>query len=124
VHTEINRDSSNAAGQRALWFGLFAGPAAFLLNLQISYMLAPQSCRAGSTVALHVTNVACLALAVAGGLIAWRSWRRTGREWPGDEGGVISRSRFMAALGVMTSALCALVVVAQWIPTLFLSPCQ
>ena len=124
MRRDMKQDSSNGAGLGALWFGLFAGPAAFLLNLQISYMLAPQSCRAGSTLALHVTNVVCLALAVAGGLVAWRSWGRTGREWPGEEGGVISRSRFMAALGVMTSALCALLVVAQWIPTLFLSPCQ
>jgi hypothetical protein len=124
VRSEGKRESSAGAGLAALWFGLFAGPAAFLLNLQIGYMLAPESCRAGNTVGLHVTHVVCLALAVAGGLIAWRSWRRSGREWPGEEGGVISRNRFMAALGVMTSAMFALVVFAQWLPTFFLSPCQ
>ena len=108
----------------ALWFGLFAGPAAFLLNLQISYMLAPASCRLGNTIALHATNVVCLALAVAGGLVAWRHWRRSGGSWSGEEGGVLSRIRFMAALGAMTSALFALVIFAQWIPAFVLNPCQ
>jgi hypothetical protein len=108
----------------ALWFGLFAGPAAFLLNLQISYMLAPASCRMGSTIPLHATNLVCLAVAVAGGVVAWRHWRGSGGSWSAEEGGVLSRIRFMAALGAMTSALFALVIFAQWIPTFVLSPCQ
>ena len=49
MRTEEKRDSSADAGLAALWFGLFAGPAAFLLNLQIAYMLAPQTCRTGSS---------------------------------------------------------------------------
>jgi hypothetical protein len=124
VGREGKPDFPTDARPAALWFGLFAGPAAFLLNLQISYMLAPASCRLGSTIALHATNIVCLALAVAGGLVAWRHWRRSGGSWSAEEGAVLSRIRFMAAVGAMTSALFALVIFAQWIPTFVLSACQ
>jgi hypothetical protein len=33
-------------------------------------------------------------------------------------------TRFMAGLGFLTSALFALVILAQWIPSFMLSPCQ
>lgn len=72
---------------------------------------------------LHLVTLATLALAVAGGLVAWRDWRRSGGEWPGEEGSVLARSRFMGVLGLLTSAFFALVIVAEWAAKLFLDPC-
>jgi hypothetical protein len=65
-----------------------------------------------------------LLIASAAGWLAWRDWGQLGREWPGDGGGAMPRSRFMAAIGVMIAALSVLAIIAQGIATIILSPCQ
>jgi hypothetical protein len=109
-------------GKLSLWTGLLAAPIAFLLNLQAMYMLVTLTCDAAGPW-LHVSARVTFALAAAGGWVAWRDWRRTGARWPGQGGDAIARSRFLAALGVLGSALFALVIVAQWLATWFLGPC-
>lgn len=113
---------SEKRGLLSLWAGLLAGPAAFLLNLQIAYVLAALSCDE-ARIWLHVTALGTLALALAGGALAWRDWRSTGAGAAGDGEGAIPRSRFMSVLGMMMGVLFALIIVAQWIP-MFIIPCQ
>jgi len=117
-------ETPDARRIRALWFGLLAAPVAFLLNLEIAYALVPTACSSGTSLMVHLVHVLCLLLALAGGLVAWRIWNAAGVEWPGEQGGQIARTRFMAGSGVLGSALFALVILAQWIPTFVLSPCQ
>ena|SRR5215213_5503869 len=119
-HTDV----PDARLLRALWTGLLLAPTAFLLNLEVAYALVPTACSSRAPVLVHLVHLGCLALAVFGGLTAWRSWRGSGETWPGGAGGPISRTRFMAGLGLWTSALFALVIVAQWIPSFILDPCQ
>ena len=109
---------------RALWTGLLLAPLAFLLNLEVAYALVPVACSARARVLVHLVHLVCLILAIAGALTAWRRWRAAGETWPGEAGGPIARSGFMAGLGVLLSGLFALVIVAQWIPSFMLSPCQ
>jgi hypothetical protein len=47
---------------------------------------------------------------------------RLRRNWHEDT--VLSRPGFMAMLGLLESALFTTVIVAQWMPHAFLSPCQ
>ena len=109
----------------ALWVGVLLAPTAFLLNLELGYLAVPASCTTGGTTQLlHLIHGACLLVTIAGGAIAWRSWRVAGAGWPGDAGGPAARSRFLAGLGLSGSALFALTIAAQWIPTLVLHPCQ
>jgi TRAP-type C4-dicarboxylate transport system permease small subunit len=108
----------------ALWAGLLVPPLAFLANLEISYALVPTACKAGNASMIHLVHLLCLLLALGAGLIAWKSWNTFGTEWSGTEGGPIARSRFMAGSGLVGSALFALVIVAQWLPSFGLSPCQ
>jgi len=109
---------------RALWAGLLLAPAAFLLNLEVAYALVSTACSTGTRLLVHVVHLVCLLLAVAGALIAWRSWRSTGETWPGGAGGKLSRSRFMAGVGLLLSLFIVMVIVAQWIPSFVLNPCQ
>jgi hypothetical protein len=104
------------------WVGVLAGPIASLLNLQVSYMLVPWACASGAHGALYLVPMGALLLTALGGSFAWRVWQRTGRDRPGD--GAAARSRLLAVLGLLTSALFALVIIAQAIPTFILSPCQ
>ena len=114
----------DAGELRALWAGLLLAPAAFLLNLEVAYALVPSACSTGTRVPMHIVHLVCLLLAAAGALTAWRSWRLTGETWPGGAGGRLSRSRFMAGVGLLLSLFIVMVIMAQWIPSLVLSPCQ
>ena len=117
-------DLPDAREIAALWTGLLLPPAAFLLNLEVAYALVPVACSSGATLPVHLVHLGCLILALVGGVFARRCWRATGSTWSGEEGGRLGRSRFMAGLGLLVSALFALVIVAQWIPSFLLSPCQ
>lgn len=107
-----------------LWTGLLLAPAAFLVNLELGYLAVRGSCAAGSQLALHLIHVVCLLAAGAGLLVAWREFRRAGGVWSTEGGGPEARSRFMAIIGIATSALFGLTIVAQWLPTFALHPCQ
>lgn len=109
--------------KRALWGGLAAGPVAVLLNLHIVVAGAPWACRGDVEWPLHVGSAATMALALLGAALSWHQWRLAGREWPGEGGTVVARSRFIGAVGTMLSAFAALVVAAQWLSLLFLQPC-
>jgi len=119
-HTDI----PDARELRALWTGVLLAPIAFLLNLEVAYALVPVACSAKTRLLVHVVHLVCLLLAVFGGVTAWGRWAEGGRTWPGDAGDLVARSRFMAGLGLLLSAMFALVIVAQWIPSFVLSPCQ
>jgi cytochrome c biogenesis factor len=117
-------DVPDAKEIRALWTGLLLPPIAFLISLEVSYALVPAACSSGSELPVHLVHLGCLLLALIGGLIAWRWWKRQGATWAGEEGGPLARSRFMAGLGLLLCALFALVIVAMWIPSFLLDPCQ
>jgi hypothetical protein len=107
-----------------LWFGILAGPVAFLLNLQLSYMLVQPVCVAAHRLVLHLVPVGALLLTTSGGVSAWRNWRRTAQAESSKAGGVLPRSRFMAGVGLLTSGLFIVVIMAQWLPNFILAPCQ
>jgi hypothetical protein len=115
---------SQGTGLLALWLGLLAAPLAWLVNLLLSYTLVLWACSTGRQYTLHLVTLAMLLLAAAGGFMAWRAWRRAGRTWHDEAGGVLPRSRFMAALGVLLSSLFFLAILAQGIPSFVLSACE
>lgn len=106
--------------------GVVGGPLALLLGLQAKYTLVQiWICKSGiGPLVNHGVALLTLLLAVGAGLLALSQWRAAGRESPGDAPGTPGRIRMMATLGVGLSALCAVVIVAQWLPQLFVSPCQ
>lgn len=106
-----------------LWAGVLAGPIAWFLHQQVSYVLAALSCSDALTFVLHMATVVAILIAIAGAGIAWINWRRTGRAWSTQVGGTLARSRFMALSGLLLSFLFLLVIVAQGIPNFFFSPC-
>jgi hypothetical protein len=108
----------------ALWTGVLLAPTAFLANLELGYLAVRPACLSGSSLVLHLVHAACLLAAAGGGWVAWRNWRNAGGAWSGEGGSPESRSRFLAVLGIATSALFGLTIVAQWLPSLSLHPCQ
>jgi hypothetical protein len=108
-----------------LWAGLLTAPLAFLLSLQVNYTLTQKLCPAGGRMfILHLMTVLFLLGAAGGGFIAWRNWERAGLIWPGEAANKTVRNRFLAAIGILISVLCSLIIVAQLIPQFIFSPCQ
>jgi len=108
----------------ALWAAFLAAPVAWLLQMQLNYALVPWACAHHASVAFVLVALLALAVAAGGGLSAWRTWRRVGAEESTEAGGSVGRTRFLALTGVMTSAMFSLVILAQGLAAVFLSPCQ
>jgi uncharacterized membrane protein YfcA len=103
---------------------VLAAPLAMLVELQTNYALVLWACSAGREWALHLVALLALLITIAGGLLSWRNWRRAGAVWEDDGAGVMPRSRFMAAVGILMSVLISLVIIAQWIAIFVYGPCQ
>lgn len=108
---------------RALWTGLLLPPVAVMANLEIAYALVPGACSARNELPVHLVHLICLLLAIGGGLISWRRWSAMGRQWPGEEGGFAATARLLAVSGVLGGGFFALVILAQWLPSIWLDPC-
>jgi hypothetical protein len=108
--------TSHRTGTIPLLFALAAGPAGWIGQLVLDYGIAGYACYGGSGPRLSTPptgwpgeralllglNGAGLALAFAGGLIAYRAWRdlRSGRSNPATAG----RTRFLATCGMFSAA--------------------
>lgn len=96
------------------WAGLVAGPLAWILDQQISYMLVPWACDAGRHLPIYLVSAATLLLAAGGAVIAARTWRRqNGGGWVG----------FIAPLGFLLSLLFCLVVLLDAFAKFYFDPC-
>jgi hypothetical protein len=109
----------------ALWTGALAAPAAWLLDLQVAYALVPWVCgHPGRGLALHASTLAALAVVGAGLLLIRRDADAAGGLPPGEEGGVLPRSRLLVNAGLALSALFGLLILVSWVPRLVLDPCR
>ena len=107
-----------------LWAGIFTGPVVWLLSFGARWSLSGWICAFHWKPALYVIAIVALATAAGSGALAWTEWQRIGREMPGEGGGAIPRSRYMAVLGVVLSAFSILLIVAQGIPEWILGVCE
>jgi len=100
-------------------FGLLAAPAAWVLHLLLSYALSSFACfPKGESVHAPIwaalrpllwgVDVVAIAIGIAAGLVAWRSWQRTQQEARGGAHTLIDagegRTRFLALCGILASA--------------------
>jgi hypothetical protein len=115
----------NERGTLSLWAGVLGAPAVWALQLNVGYALVPYVCRHYERhYLLHLASVVFILLALACGWICYREWDKVGRKWPSDTvGGAIGRVQFLATLGVLSSALFSLVIVAQALASFFIDPC-
>lgn len=107
-------------GLAALFFGLGAAPFAWNMQLLFGAALSGHACYPRRTLLavpmwpgvwwwLLAIDVAGIALAVAGGLVAWRSWRLASNESSGSVHHLLDagegRTRFLAMFGILASCI-------------------
>lgn len=115
---------SSPANLFALWWGILIGPLAWATDLGISYPITQSLCAFNHAWGFHAITVCTLALAVSGALVARRELALVPRV-PGEKlPRPIERSRFMAQLGIALSVLFMIVILAESVAKLGISPCQ
>lgn len=120
---DVRKELTQTGRLASLWTGLLLAPVAWICQLQASYLLVFYACSSRHIFTLHVATLVFLLAAAIGGFIAWRNWERVGRELPSEDAGPVPRTRFMALLGLLTSALFFLLILVQGLPSFFLEPC-
>lgn len=108
----------------ALWLGVLGGPITWLCSFEARFALAPWACTFQSKAALFGVAFAALVLCAASWSLAWREWKALGEHGPSSEGGALPRGTFMAIGGIVLSAGCFMIVLAQSIPEFVLGVCE
>ena len=112
------------AGIATQWFGILAGPAAWFLDLQVSYSIVQWVCGGGPHVVLYFISIGSLLLTGGGAFTSWTTLQRTRADVASDGSQPDERGRFMAILGLVACAFFALVIIAMAISRLVLDACQ
>jgi hypothetical protein len=113
-----------ATTPKALWLLIVAAPIIVAIEQQTNFVLVRQACSAQRNVMLYAVNIVAIALTIATALIAFVVWRAEGTTWPAETPDLSSRIRFIAVLGMLSSGMSLLVIVAQGIATVLFDPCQ
>jgi len=113
-----------ATTPKALWLLVVLGPVILALEMQINFVLVRQACSAQRNVGLYAVIIGAIALTLAVAFVAYTVWLQAGGTWPTEAPDVATRTRFIAVLGILSSAMSLLVIVAQGIATIQFDPCQ
>ncbi len=108
-------------GQVAL---VLASPLALLTNLLVSFVLTPWACVYHWRAALIAVHLAFLLIVLAAGWLSLGNWRRRGSAWPGEETSPVTRIQFLAAIGVIMSAISALQIAGSLATAFIVGVCQ
>lgn len=108
----------------ALWVGVFAGPVAWAVHLMGSFAIVEWTCATDRAWVHHAVSAGVLLIALAGGLIALRSYLATGKATETEAPGHRGRTHFLALAGVAISAMFLLIILVSEIPNLMMHPCS
>jgi hypothetical protein len=118
-------DHDRAALPRMLfaqWWAVLGPPLVWLTQFEARYALAGNAPGSRGHVAMVVIAIVSLILIGTAVVSSWRQWR-WGDASPLDRAaGVGERAEFMGALGLLSSGLFFLAIVAQVLAEFFISP--
>jgi hypothetical protein len=107
-----------------LWAGILAGPGAFALNLTVTYALVHWTCATDRQALLHLISLFAFIIVLVGSWISWVALQHAPAALETEGGTPLARARFMALLGLASSALFALAIIANAYPQWVLDACQ
>ena len=104
--------------------GVFAGPLAWGLNLEVNYSLVKWACASGRVPLLTLVSIVALIVVMAGFALSWRCWRELDDRARLHGGRVVDRSYFLAVSGLGLNALFALLIATSMSLHGIVSPCE
>ena len=117
-------NEEHATTPKALWLLMVVGPAIVAAEQQANFVLVRQACSMQRNVALYAVVIVAMLLTIVTAMIGVSIWRRAGADWPTEAVDLANRIRFISVLGILSSAMSFLVIVAQGIATVHFDPCQ
>jgi hypothetical protein len=108
-------------GVLPLWFGILAGPAAWMIHLNGGYFLASARCDHGAGFQQplnHALTIAMLGLTFAGGAVAYWAWRKLGGGYESRGEPPLARARFMALSGIIITGTAIILILFGYGATL------
>jgi hypothetical protein len=109
---------------KALWLLVILPPAIGAAAMEANFVLVRQACAAHRHVSLYAVTIAGLVLIAATAAIAFFLWSVEGTRWPTEAPDLSTRIRFIAVLGILSSAMSFLLLFAQGIASAYFDPCQ
>lgn len=113
-----------ATTPKALWLLIVAGPIIVAIEMQANYVLVRMACNAQRNLALYAVLIVSIALTLATAVISFLLWKVEGTTWPREATDLSSRVGFVAVLGILSSVMSLLVLIAQGIAMVLFNPCQ
>jgi hypothetical protein len=108
----------------AAWAGLAAGPGAWAVSTQANYALASWACAHGSS-PLVILSLALAIIAGGGAFLSWFSWSGKAVRESEMQAALHPHPRpFLAAIGVFSGLLFALIILTQGAAALVLTGCE
>jgi hypothetical protein len=108
----------------ARWFGILGPLGAAFMQQQLSYGFTTWACTKSAVVLVHLPAVLALLITALAASISRREYRERTNHSKDDRGRETSSADFFGAAGLLASALALALIVAQWLPTVFIDPCQ
>ena len=118
------KEELQATTPKALWLLVVLGPIILAIEMEINFALVRQACSAQRNLVLYAVIIVAIALTVATAFVAFAIWKQAGTTWPSEAPDLATRIRFITVLGILSSAMSFLVVLAQGIATIYFNPCQ
>ena len=113
--------SNEVSVSPGLWVGLLLPPLVWAGQMQINYVLVRYECTVGKKLLMLGVVAVALVLIFLAFVTAFLNVQLPGFV---EEGFVASRKKFVAAIGLLSSAIFFLVVLAQGIAVVVFHPCQ
>ena len=107
------------------WIGLLLAPFAFLMHLEVGYLVVNWVCnfdRSGAWI--HMAALVAVLAAAGGTFAAWLTWSRAGRSKPGDAADILSRTRLLGVAGLTIGAVMTFILLAQFVMGFVVPRCQ
>ncbi len=107
------------------WLLALGAPFAHLLIMAARYALVRPACGGGAArVLLELLGAVAVAATVLPGVLAWRRLGRDGRRTEADGPGHEGTVHLLLQLGVLVSAVFAVLALATWMPSWVLDACH
>jgi hypothetical protein len=119
AHDELTRSETAAR-----WFWILGPLAAPWLQQQLSYVFVTWACVHRMPLALSLPALLALAITATAAIGSRREYQRHDRSIREEDASNFGSSRFFALTGLILSALAAALIIAMWLPTLFIDPCR
>ena len=119
----IPRREARSHGDRmVLWLSVLTGLTAWVAALALDWILSPSAVHHDSALRLLIVNVVAAVIALGAAVLSWQRWRSPAHDDPTGTTATRETDRFMAELGLGSSLLFLVFIIAQSAAIFFVGP--